>query len=316
MKFIDFHCDTASLMLHENKRLAESDLKVDIKKLREGEALAQFFALFIDKEYRSDTYEYCKDMLGNFKGELNENSKDIMLCRNINDLKLAEEDNKIGAFLTIEGGDAICGEVDKLKEFKKEGVSLMTLTWNYVNDLGYPNYEFKYKDNGLTSTGIEVIEEMNRLGMLIDVSHLSDGGFYDVIKYSKEPIIASHSNSRVQTGHSRNLTDHMIKVLANNGGLTGINFCNAFLMEEGCNASDLALIKDMVRHIKHIRNVGGIDIIGLGSDFDGIENEVEITDSSKMGLLLKALEKEGFKEEEIEKIFYKNAKRIIKDVLK
>ena len=316
MKFIDFHCDTASRMLQENKKLFRNDLKVDINKLREGEALAQFFALFINKECNFDTYSYCKEMLQNFKREINENSRDIVLCRNISDLEKAEKDGKIGAFITIEEGDAIKGDIEKLREFKEEGVSLITLTWNYINDLGYPNYEFKYKDKGLTKKGIEVVEEMNNLGMLIDVSHLSDGGFYDAIKYSKSPIIASHSNSRTKTNHSRNLTDHMIKELANSGGVTGINFCNSFLKEEWEEDLNLASIRNMVRHIKHIRNIGGIDVISLGSDFDGIENEVEIKDSSKMNLLLNALEMEGFKAEEIEKIYYKNAKRIIRDVLR
>lgn len=316
MKFIDFHCDTASIMLKENKKLFKNDLKVDINKLKEGEALAQFFALFINKKYTDDTYDYCKRMLKNLKNEIEENSEDIILCKNILDLDVAEKAKKIGAFITIEEGDVIRGDARKLREFKQEGVSLITLTWNYINDLGYPNYEFKYKDKGLTQKGVEIVEEMNKLGMLIDVSHLSDGGFYDVIKYSKDPIIASHSNSRLQTAHSRNLTDEMIKLLAEKGGLTGINFCNAFLKGAKEEEIDLASINNMVRHIKHIKNIGGIDIIGLGSDFDGIENEVEISDSSKMGLLLKVLEREGFKEEEIEKIYYKNAKRLIKDVLR
>lgn len=316
MKFIDFHCDTPSIMLKEGVGIFKNDLKVDIEKLRKGEALAQFFALFIDKEEEDDTYSYCKEMLKNFKRELNENSKYISLCKNIEDLEKAENEDKIGAFITIEEGDALKGDLNKLREFKKEGVSLITLTWNYINDLGYPNYEFKYKNRGLTKKGIEFVEEMNALGMLIDVSHLSDKGFYDVIKYSKSPIIASHSNSRKKTNHSRNLTDNMIKDLANNGGVTGINFCNAFLKKDFEDELGIASIENMVRHIRHIKNVGGIDVISLGSDFDGIGNEVEIKDSSKMGLLLKALEKEGFKEEEIDKIYYKNAKRIIKDVLK
>lgn len=315
MKFIDFHCDTASIVLRDNKRLIKNDLKVDIEKLKKGEALAQFFALFIDKEYRNDTYEYCKEMLSSFKRELDKNSNEIVLCRNINDLENAENEKKIGAFLTIEGGEPILGEVDKLREFKEEGVSLITLTWNYENELGYPNYNFKHMNKGLTKCGIEIVEEMNKLGMLIDVSHLSDGGFYDVLKYSKAPIIASHSNSRVKTPHSRNLTDSMLKLLAENGGVTGINFCNAFLRKENALDSDMALLSDMARHIKHIRNVGGIDILALGSDFDGIDNEVEITDVSKMGMLISVLEKEGFTQDEIEKIFYKNAKRVIKDVL-
>lgn len=316
MRFIDFHCDTASCMFKDNKSLLENDLKVDIKKLKKGESLAQFFALFIDKEYTFDTYSYCKEMLENFKREIDENSKDIMLCRNIHDLDKAKRDRKIGAFITIEEGDAIKGDIYKLREFKEEGVSLITLTWNYVNDLGYPNYDFKYKDMGLTKKGIEVLEEMNNLGMLIDVSHLSDRGFYDAIKYSKSPIIASHSNSREKTNHSRNLTDNMIRELARNGGVTGINFCNDFLKKDLEEDLNIASLENIIRHIKHIKNIGGIDVISLGSDFDGIENEVEIKDSSKMNLLLNALEREGFKGYEIEKIFYKNAKRIIKDVLR
>lgn len=315
MKFVDFHCDTASIMLKGNKKLLKSDLKVDIEKLKEGDCLAQFFALFVDKKTHKDTYKYCKEMLNNFKRELDENSDKIVLCRNITDLENAEKENKLGAFLTIEGGEPICGEVEKLREFKEEGLSLITLTWNYENEIGYPNHKFKNMNKGLTKGGIEIVKEMNRLGMLIDVSHLSDGGFHDVLKYSKSPIIASHSNSRVQTPHSRNLTDPMLKLLAENGGVTGINFCNAFLKEEDALDSDMSLLKDMARHIKHIRNVGGVDILALGSDFDGIDNEVEITDASKMGMLISVLEKEGFTGEEIEKIFYKNAKRVIREVL-
>lgn len=115
MKFIDFHCDTASRMLQENKKLLKNDLKVDINKLREGEALAQFFALFINKERNFDTYSYCKEMLQNFKREINENSRDIVLCRNISDLEKAEKEGKIGAFITIEEGDAIKGDIEKLR---------------------------------------------------------------------------------------------------------------------------------------------------------------------------------------------------------
>ena len=135
-------------------------------------------------------------------------------------------------------------------------------------------------------------------------------GFYDVARLSKKPFIATHSNSRAMKNHSRNLNDDMIKILANSGGVTGINFCSAFL-----GNYEISSIKDMVRHIKHIRNIGGIDVVALGSDFDGIENKVEISDVSEMGKLAIELEKEGFTTTEIEKIYYKNALRVIKDVL-
>lgn len=312
MNFIDFHCDTASLLLEfQDKNLKSSDLKVDIEKLQKGNAAAQFFALFIHEDKRETLYNKCVRMLDNLKAQMELNKENILLCRNISDYIEARNLNKIAGFVTIEEGEAIEGNLDKLRYFKEQGVSLMTLTWNYENHIGYPNYQYKYQANGLKSFGIEVVEEMNRLGMLIDVSHISDGGFWDVIKYSKDPIIASHSNARVSWNHSRNLTDEMIKALSNKGGVTGINFCNDFL-----GNNEISSIADMVRHIKHIKNIGGIDCVALGSDFDGIENEVEIKDASEMGNLAFALEKEGFTQNEIEKIFFRNGERIIKDVLK
>lgn len=312
MKFIDFHCDTASLLLEDiNKNLKASNLKVDIEKLTKGQALAQFFALFIDSGVVESSYDKCVNMLNNIKCELKKNNDSIILCRNFEDYNNAKNKNKIGAFITIEEGEAIEGNLEKLKFFKNQGVSLVTLTWNYENSIGYPNFGYKFKEKGLKKFGKEVIEMMNDLGMIIDVSHLSDGGFWDVVNKSKYPIIASHSNSRESWNHSRNLTDSMIKALSNNGGVTGINFCSNFL-----GKNKIASIEDMIIHIKHIRNIGGIECIALGSDFDGIENEVEIKDCSEMNSLALELIRNGFNDDEIEKIFYKNAERLIKDVLK
>lgn len=312
MNFIDFHCDTASLLLEDtSKTLKVSDLKVDIEKLTKGGALAQFFALFIDSSVVESSYGKCVNMLNNLKYELKNNNDSIILCRNFEDYKIAKNKSKIGAFIAIEEGDAIEGDLEKLKFFKNEGVSLVTLTWNYENNIGYPNFEYKFKEKGLKNFGQEVIEMMNELGMIIDVSHLSDGGFWDVLNKSKYPVIASHSNSRESWSHSRNLTDSMIRALSNKGGVTGINFCSHFLGE-----NKISSIEDMIRHIKQIRNIGGIECIALGSDFDGIENEVEIKDCSEMNKLALELTRNGFNDDEIEKIFYKNAERIINDVLK
>jgi len=153
---------------------------------------------------------------------------------------------------------------------------------------------------------------MNELGMIIDVSHISDGGFYDIAEISRKPIIATHSNARAVTNHSRNLTDDMIKVIANCCGVTGINFYHTFLSEDQGVDSKLEY---MVNHIKHIHNVGGIDVIAIGSDFDGIESNLDIKDASEMGKLYDPLKKEGFSEDQIEKIYNKNVLRVIKDVL-
>jgi len=317
MKFIDLHCDTASLLLETKQKLKQNSLKVDIQKLQQGEAIAQFFAMYIDSKEVDSSYEYCVKMLDNFKNELLLNQDSISLCRNHNDLIMAQKENKIGAFLSIEEGEAIEGSLDKLRYFKEQGISLITLTWNYENALGYSNFEWRDQTRGLKKRGFEVVEEMNHLDMLIDVSHLSDAGFQDLILNSKSPIIATHSNSRTMTNNPRNLSDTMLKQLADKGGITGINFFNNFLVDgELKEELEISTIADMIRHIKHIRDVAGVDVIALGSDFDGILNSVEIEDISQMSKLSDALYSSGFSSDEVEKIFYKNSMRIIKDVLK
>lgn len=190
------------------------------------------------------------------------------------------------------------------------GVRAITLTWNYPNEIGYPNTNYEHKDKGLTSFGEEVVHEMNRLGMLIDVSHLSDQGFYDVARLSSKPFIASHSNARAIKNHSRNLDDNMIKTLSEKGGVMGICFERDFLGE-----SEKARIEDMIKHIKHIKNIGGIDVIALGSDFDGCHPDGEISNIGEIEKLSYALKDNNFTEDEIDKIFYRNALRVIKDVL-
>ena len=316
MNFIDLHCDTATLLLESNEKLKKNRFKIDIERLQKGKALAQFFAMYIDSHKVESSYAYCVAMLENFKKELEKNQDTIALCRDYDDLLLAQKENKIGAFLTIEEGEALEGSLDKLHYFKEQGISLITLTWNHENALGYSNFEWRDQGKGLKQKGFEVVEEMNDLNILIDVSHLSDAGFYDVIMHSKSPIIATHSNSRAMTDHPRNLSDKMLKALADKGGITGINFFNNFLVEGTLeNKLQVATLDEMLRHIIHIRDVAGIEVLGLGSDFDGIPNPVEIEDCSQMYKLSDKLLKNGFSFDEVEKIFYKNALRVIGDVL-
>ncbi len=317
MNFIDFHCDTATLILEKKQELKKNNLKIDIAKLQKGEALAQVFAMYIDSAKVESSYDYCVKMLGVFKNELEKNKETVSLCRSYADLVKAQEEKKIAGFLSIEEGDALEGSLDKLRFFKEQGISAITLTWNYENALGYPNFEWTHQHKGLKPKGIEVVEEMNHLNMLIDVSHLSDAGFEDVLKHSKQPFIATHSNARAMTNHPRNLSDEMLKKLANTGGLTGINFFNNFLVNGTLkDKMEIAKIEDMVRHIKHIKKVAGIEVIGLGSDFDGIPNEVEIADASEMSKLSDILLKNDFTYDEVEKMFWKNGLRIIKEVVK
>lgn len=312
MKFIDLHCDTIDLLMlgKGGSNLSQNEHCIDIKKLKEGNCLAQTFALYVDIAEHKNAYKHCMNMANKFHEEIKLNNEFIGLATNYTEILKNEKEGKMSALLAIEEGAVLEGNIENLKKFYDLGVRMITLTWNHENEIGYPHIKPENATKGLKPFGIEVVENMNDLGMIVDVSHLSDAGFYDVAKISKKPFIATHSNSREMTKHSRNLTDEMIKILANAGGVTGINFCSAFIGE-----TPMTMISDMVRHIKHMRNVGGIDVIALGSDFDGIESPVEIKNSSEMNKLAIQLEKEGFKVDEIEKIFYKNALRVIKDVM-
>ena len=155
---------------------------------------------------------------------------------------------------------------------------------------------------------------MEELGMIIDVSHLSDAGFYDVLKYTKAPFVASHSDARALCPHQRNLTDEMIRALAERGGVIGLNYCASFLAQQQRDA--MATIEQIAAHAKHIAKVGGIGCLGLGSDFDGIGNPVEMQDASGMIRLSDGLRKAGFHESEVDAIFSGNVMRIYEEILR
>lgn len=310
MKFIDLHCDTAGRMYYEKLKLKESICKVDIEKLKKGNCLGQVFAIFVDQKLNFDSYDEFKNIYDNFIVELNENKNEIEIVRNVDELNNASKNGKIGAFISIEEGEVIGSNIENVQKVYDLGVRIITVTWNYKNKLGYPNFQFKYQNKGLKPHGIGVINECERLGIIPDASHLSDGGFFDLVKTCKKPFIASHSNARVITNHPRNLTDEMIKLLADKGGVMGLNFCADFLGE-----NTIASIDEITAHAGHIKNVGGIDVLCLGSDFDGILNEVEIENSSQFNKLYDGLKKIKFTDDEIEKVFYKNVLRVFSETL-
>jgi membrane dipeptidase len=311
MMIIDLHCDTISHLIDQPQlKLFDNNLSVDIKKLKNGNSMAQFFALYVDAALHKEPLQRCLSMVDIFYRELQENREYIALARNIDELYFNQDAGKISAFLTIEEGATLHGKLENLRNFYRLGVRLLTLTWNYPNEIGYPNCEEKYRMQGLTDFGQQVVDEMNRLGMIIDVSHLSDQGFYDVARMSKKPFVASHSNARTVREHARNMTDDMIRLLAKKGGVLGINFSGAFL-----DGSEDSRVAAMVQHVKHIHNVGGIDVIALGTDFDGINYKLEIANIGEMEKLVGALDKSGFTTVEIEKICYKNTLRVIKECL-
>lgn len=314
MKLLDLHCDTILRCADEESGrfgLGRNPYCIDIEKLKKAGAAGQFFAVYVDMEKYPDRLDRCLELVDRFYAELSENAAAIEIAGNHEALERNLARGKLSAFLCIEEGGALMGKLRHLRTFYRLGVRLITLTWNYPNEIGYPNFEWTYCDKGLTGFGQEVVQEMNRLGMLIDVSHLSDRGFYDVARLTKQPFVASHSNARAIWHNSRNLTDDMLRILAEKGGVTGINFESSFLGE-----GEVGKIADMVKHIKHIRNVGGIDVLAIGTDLDGTIHETEVGDIGNMHRLGDALRREGFREGEVEKIFYKNAMRVIKDVLR
>ncbi len=322
MKYIDFHCDTLLMLVDEaeGQSLYSNEVaSVDFKRLKKSEAMAQFFAMFLMDEETINEYfgsddEYINKLAKMLKDEIAENSDIISMAYNAEDLLKNYASGKVSTFLTIEDGRSVDGKLEKLDEYYDLGVRLITLTWNYENCFGYPNSKDpEIMNKGLKNFGKEAIEYMNHIGMIIDVSHLSDGGFYDVAKISKKPFVASHSNARELSPHPRNMTDDMIKILAENGGIMGLNFAPCFLNED-ITLED-SKIELMVKHLNHIKNIGGEDVIALGSDFDGISGNLEIDSSDKMYLLFDALKDSGWSERLIEKLAYKNALRVIKDTL-
>lgn len=318
MSLIDLHCDTAFLMSVMDKpiELKKNQLCVDLEKMKQAESMAQFFASFIHmKRFDGDydkAYQAALTMLNHTKGEFEKNKDMIRLARNYDELMKNHNEGLMSGVLTIEEGGIIDNRMERLEELYKEGVRLITLTWNFENCLGYPNSEEADKMNlGLKPFGMETVERMNELGILVDVSHLSDGGFWDVIKHSKKPAIASHSNARRECGHRRNLTDDMIRALAEKGGISGLNFYPAFLTGEKS-----ANVDDLVRHIVHMYHVGGEEFVAIGTDFDGFEGAVDgIEHMGKMPMFYGALRKRKFTDSQIEKFCYKNALRVIKEVL-
>lgn len=324
MKILDMHCDTLGIAMrdYENFSLLKNEASVDFQKMQKGNYMGQFFAMFLPPRQFAERMgrtlpeddEMIRIMSSTLYRELEKHSDLIAFAGNAADLEKNNKDGKMSAFLTIEDGRSVEGSFEKLQGYYDLGVRLISLTWNYANCFGSPNsLDKEVMNTGLTQFGKEAIEWMNDKGMIVDVSHLSDGGFFDVAKLSKKPFVASHSNCRALSNHQRNLTDEMIPLMANAGGVAGINFAPAFLAED--ITSKDSLVSDMVRHIKHFVKVGGIECVGMGSDFDGIGGNLEVKDASMMQMIFEALRKEGFSEDQIEKIAYTNVLRVIKETL-
>ncbi|MBE0069691.1 dipeptidase [Thermoanaerobacterium thermosaccharolyticum] len=309
--FVDFHCDTLYLIQKDNRDITKKNDKghIDLIRLDEGMVHLQVFATFIEPEYvRKDAATKTLKMIDKLY-QLMEKTDKIKLILSGKDVEEAKNESKIGALLSIEGGEALEGDLALLRMFYKLGVRAMTLTWSLRNDLG--DGILGSSDYGLTSFGKDVIKEMNRLGMIVDVSHLNERGFWDVIDICEKPLIASHSDCKALCRHPRNLSDDQIKAIAAKGGVIGINFCPDFLRDD-----DNASVEDVLDHIEHIVNLVGVEHVGFGSDFDGIEKTpFGLDDVASFPKILDGLKKRGFKDDEINSISHDNFERIIKEIL-
>lgn len=326
MEYIDMHCDTVYELYKKQKGGSRENLHgngghVDLAKMRKGEAGMQNFALFVNMAKTDDPLEEALRMADLYYRELKENEDSIAPVYCFADIEKNSRENKISALLAVEEGGVCKGEPAHLRNLYRLGVRMMTLTWNYANEIGWPAWDMGRgmavagRGQGLTEKGREIVEEMGRMGMIVDVSHLSDAGFYDVLETLKQPFVASHSNAREICPCVRNLTDDMIKKLAERGGVMGLNFCPDFLTQVSEGERNPGTIAAITEHAKHVIRVGGIDCLGLGSDFDGILGHAELPDCSYMPRLADALGKCGLSEDAVEKIFSGNVLRLYKETL-
>lgn len=364
-KIIDMHCDTISALYDRRSRGGREDLRensghIDLLRMRERGWLLQNFALFVELDRDGDPWERVSRLYGYYKEELEKNSDILAPVLKFSDIEKNQVQGKLSAMLTVEEGAVCKGEIDKLHSLYDMGVRMLTLTWNFENELGCPNFDGASRERlsaaraewkalaeagdagkaeqklwelqrlrhsqlydnlpnltgGLTAKGREFVAEMEVMGMIPDVSHLSDAGFYDVLETAKKPFVASHSNARSICACVRNLTDDMIRRLSERGGCMGLNFCVDFLEEKPAGILNPGTVSSVVRHAKHIAQAGGIEVLGLGSDFDGIDTHAELPGAQSMDVLWDALHHAGFTEGQLDKIFYENVLRVYRDTLK
>lgn len=307
---IDLHCDTIMQLLDhpDSGDLYRNTWKIDIEKLQKAHSKVQDFALFINLGETNDPYGRYEEMRNLCTTQIHLYGEHIQHVLSYQDVKSVYESGKIGALMSIEEGGVLGGDLDKLKQAYQDGVRLITLTWNYPNGLGEPHCGEQHKK--LTPKGIEFVEVMQDLGIIVDCSHLNDAGTEQLGDILDVPFVASHSNAREVTAHTRNLPDNLIKLIANKGGVIGLNFAQSFL-----GTSPVSRIDDIVKHGLYLINKGGEDVVALGTDFDGIKPNTEIKDASEMYRLYDAFKEAGLSVEQCEKLFWKNADRLLKEIL-
>ncbi len=299
----DAHCDFLYYMVNRGYSFSEPPLStqaVSLSGMRAGGAALQLFAAWIDPDSRIEPIQQCLTLIDAYKRLLA--SCDALTPFGTG---FSPTQGKIAAILTVEGGEAVQGHPENVRLLHELGVRAMTLTWNATNDLASP--AMTKKDRGLTAAGREIVHEMERVGMAVDVAHLGDLGIDGVLNETDKPIFSSHTNARAVFDHRRSLTDRHIKEIAARGGVIGVNYYSPQLVRTG-----RASINDVVRHIAHVAEIGGTKCVVLGSDFDGMGPQsypVGLSSWAEVPNLIEAMKDAGFSQDDIGDIAYNNLAR-------
>lgn len=302
MNFFDLHCDTLTKALEENKELYENDLHISLKRAGKYDNYIECFAVWIPDEIRGEAaMELFNRAYNKLILEHKSNENVFSLCKCADDIKnLVNSRVKIGAILTVEGGAVLGGKLENIWHLREKGVRIMTLTWNGTCEIGdgvgVPNV------CGLSEFGKKAVKEMEKSGIIVDVSHASEKLFYDVCEVSEKPFIATHSNSKKICGHRRNLTDEQFKIISERGGIVGINFCKDFLSDKSSSHLD-----EIIKHVEHFLELGGENAIALGSDFDGCDVPDEVGGVEYAENLYEYFLKKNYNQSIVDKIFFGNA---------
>ena len=319
---VDGHNDTMAKVVDKNTWLPiidigkQTDFHIDIPKLEEGGLNVAFFASFTPGYYGNNSKSLSRNLalINALYYTAKQNSDTFQITTTVDDIYKAIENKRIAAVPTIEGAYAIdeMNYKELLKQFYDLGIRVIAPTWNYSNAIGegcnriYGDDKNTPSNGGLTKLGERVIEEMNKLGILIDVSHLSEETFWDIINITKSPVIASHSGVYSLKNHQRNLKDYQLEAIKQNGGVVAVVLFTNFLSDK-----DDVYIKDFVNHIDYIVNFIGIDYVGIGSDFDGAQMPTDLKDASQMYKITDELINRGYSESDIEKVLGKNILRVL-----
>lgn len=318
----DGHCDTLISIRDNERRLGDrcqvtpnsdetSWQHIDLPRLLEGGVTAQTFACFVRKQFLpSDATNEALRLIDAFYLALDENPDTLLLATMAADVEQAKAEGKVAGVLSLEGSEAMEGDLAMLRTFHRLGLRALGLTWNWRNQAADGLGESR-TGGGLTEFGVALVREANRLGIILDIAHLAPAGVRDVLELSEAPVVASHANARALCDHRRNLTDEQLEGIAASGGLVAVTYVPSFLAEDSQTAS----LEQVLDHIDYIVKTIGVDHVGLGSDFDGFGGMLPgLEDATHMPALTAGLVNRGYTDEQVIKILGGNYLRIFHQV--